>query len=194
MAQLSEMAEDLDRKPGARDGKPIKGTRRGGRQQATKTDTILLQGRRSEEADLETGLVPGVTYSVNKGKRWEMVEELKSKVEDEEGAKKGEAVVVEVFRGRSEAGSAEQERHGQVKKTEKERAKKERQKQEAANEEPAILQTRRGPEVKKNVKQKQIEGETTDADTGEWPERVFLVDHMPGEKGTRICTPNRAVN
>jgi hypothetical protein len=97
---------DLDKKPGSREGKPKKGTRRDGKKvtaSAKPKDLILLRHDSSDttardvyiaannhrgEADAETGLVPGVTYSANKGKRWELVEQLEEREEADRAAGK----------------------------------------------------------------------------------------------------------
>ncbi len=178
------MADEFDRKPGSRDGKPNKSTRRNGALSGHKLDTITVQGYREQPADPATGMVPGVTYSVNKGKRWELVEQLKQQsLEDKaeqaaNGLEKedGESVVViESHLGSKTRREAESEAgiHGWSRRHNGEFQRSEK--------EPEVIQTRRGPEVKQNVRKAQFNKGVSD--NAYDPDRVYLVTHEPGPKG-----------
>jgi hypothetical protein len=94
---------DFDKKPGSRDGKPYKGRRKKVIVLDEKKDTIRVLPAESRETDNfnlttqyssrtsvpvgaktnEYGMLEGVSYSLNKHGRWDMVDELKKKDDDE---------------------------------------------------------------------------------------------------------------
>jgi hypothetical protein len=147
---------DFKRKPGSRDKKPFKGTRRNAEEvmSGEKSHTIearnieLAHGSSSwfwnekvqqkERVDPRTGLVRGVRYSVNKKERWETVERLK--------AEKGDVLVHDSARetdNRSDRCELNQIL-GEVIASQRAEAKEEEQ----------LVMTRKGPVVKHNVKKK----------------------------------------
>jgi hypothetical protein len=201
---------DLERKPGARDGKPHKGTRREGKKataSAKPKDLILLRHDSSDttapnvylsannhrgEADAETGLLPGVTYSANKGKRWELVEQLRAREEaDRAAGKEGEErredrsdVMVVELTNQAERGLAldeRAERKYKGKVTASRAAVHDYEEAQGKKEEPTeMIKSRKGPKPKKNVpKSKAPEEQPSSYD----PQRLFVVVHQPSVSG-----------
>jgi hypothetical protein len=210
---------DLDKKPGSRDGKPHKGTRRDAnkanashkprdlihlRHDSTHTsvpDMNISAMNPRAEPDAETGLLPGVTYSANKGKRWELVEQLKAREEADRAAGKergnegeeredrSDVMVVELTNQQTVRGmrlaledKPGREFKGKVKASlaavqEYDRAQ---EKKEEPPETTEMVMTRKGPKPKKNVpKSKTPEEEPSAYD----PQRLFVVVHQPSVAG-----------
>ncbi len=181
----SEM--ELDRKPGSRDGKPSKTTRRKARQEGKKEDSIELQGTGDQPADPESGLVPGVTYSINKGRRWELVEQLKEASLEGEKRNTGQSEEKEE-KERLESGVlvVEVRPEGHYYDSNQLNARlnpRAREKKEEDNEEPEMIKTRRGPEPKQNAPKKKDKTNQTCDDAPYNPDRKFVVTHKPGSKG-----------
>jgi hypothetical protein len=111
---------DFERKPGSRDGKPNKGTRRHATAErkehtvevspAEKADYFYRSDiSKSGRQDESTGMQHGVKYSVNKGARWEMVAELeKEEARNRQGkaaTMKEQVLVVDEAKLRGKKGS-----------------------------------------------------------------------------------------
>ena len=174
---------DFEKKPGSRDGKPKKGTRRKpSAYSREKNDTISVvpAGRssidwydRGKLAPNERGMVPGVEYSVNKGKRWEIVEELE---------KDGDALVVKHSHG--DRSSLRDKQEAALKA---EQAAVRNAKEPKEEEQPEVIQTRKGPKVKRNVKKK----DKAKQEEREAPREMYVVEHNPSQKeakGDKVLT------
>ena len=221
---------DFDKKPGSRDGKPNKTTRRKGDTHAKPADVIELKygtddtslpnGFSSSQtsrgpADPETGLLPGISYSVNKGKRWELVADLKNKAaedkanagksgsegsddDDEPKETRGHVMLVEVEEGASGSqakASKELKNKLQATRIDAERHKAKQEKEAAKAEEgeqTEMIKSRKGPRPKKN--QHKSKGKEDDEGSAYDPQRVYVVVHTPSAKGEgRLATRERFI-
>jgi hypothetical protein len=211
---------DLDKKPGARDGKPKKGTRRGGRRSgpAKPQEKLTLKvdpfdtappgqyGSKGDKADEETGLLPGVEYSVNKGKRWELVDKLREQSEqdreasrnpqsagsssedsegEEEKEKRGQVMLVEAVDNRQVRRQLREQIGPVAADARKHQAKQEKATEDGDKvEQPEMIKSRKGPKPKKNLPKKK--GGEDDGVAPYEPERVFVVVHEPSAKGDAL--------
>jgi hypothetical protein len=111
---------DFERKPGSRDGKPNKGTRRHPTAQRKEHTVEVSPAQKADFFDRSdnlnsgvedeaTGMRHGVKYSVNKGARWEMVAELeKEEARNKQGktaTMKQQVLVVDEAKLRGKKGS-----------------------------------------------------------------------------------------
>ncbi len=215
---VSEM--DFDKKPGARDGKPKKSTRRGGPPGLSKPHEVIelrtdmndmmpprgfgtRKGR--EELDEETGLRAGVIYSVNKGKRWELVEQLREQTEEDKKAarkprsksdgeeedekdQRGHVLLVEaVDDGRERRAIKNQMTPVRADARKYKEKQEEAAKEEEKEEQTEMIKSRKGPKPKKN--QPKCKSKSDDEGSAYDPQRVFVVLHDPSQ-GEMRCKKN----
>ncbi len=177
------MDDNFLKKPGSRDGKPHKGTRRSksvDHRAAPDTIVVLRKGeteyhqvifdRNDHELNKETGLLERVEYSLNKDKRWELVEEWKK------NGKVGEHEVIVVEQTLGER-SSDQDKHN-VREAIARSKKGEIVVEETEKKE---IKTRKGPKDKQNVKKEK----KTFKSKAAGDEIVIVVNHEPQKKEIR---------
>ena len=207
---------ESDKKPGSRDGKPLKGTRRKVKAVLNRADTVVIEGQKTGERDAETGMAIGLEYSLNRDKRWEMVEEMRkdddvmvhdtlvtnsTKTRQSAMAKKNALAKAKVDKAKKKAekAAAGSGDSGDSEETDKEGEEEEEEEKEGEEEEDSkvqVVKTRKGPKVKTNVPKKEKEDE---AWKKEEFEKTVVVVHMLSDKESNkvkniVCRSNTSIS
>ena len=191
---------DFEKKPGSRDAKPYKGRRKKAVNVGEKNDAIRVYAPddaetfhlstsysrtskpNSGEKD-EHGMLPGVTYSLNKQGRWKIVEELKKKDDQE--------VLVAEFDHLTSSSSAQ----NQLKNSVKARKKKEAE-EEKSNVDNDVGKSKKSLSKKAQRKKQQQEQDADAREAATELQRVYIVENSLTEKQIRgkkqlVCDQGR---
>lgn len=192
---------DFEKKPGSRDAKPYKGRRKKALNAYAKSDSIRVcaaddvgavqissyysarNSKPTSKEEDEHGMLPGVTYSLNKQGRWKIVDELKKKDDQE--------VLVAEFDHLTSSSSAQ----NQLKNSVKARKKKEAE-EEKSNVDNDVGKSKKSLSKKAQRKKQQQEQDADAREAATELQRVYIVENSLTEKQIRgkkqlVCDQGR---